>query len=84
MDILDMAMDILDIMASVRLRPRLRLLLIPTFCMEDTAMPDTILDMLDTHMLDMPDMPTTDKLQSTRLDPATNNRQNIHQCLLPQ
>merc|ERR1719470_83550 len=78
MDILDMAMDILDIMASVRLRPS------PTFCMEDMAMPDTILDMPDTHMLDMLDMPTTDKLQSTRLDPATDNRQNIHECLLPQ
>merc|ERR1719341_1857178 len=117
MDVLDMAMDILDIMASVRLRLSLRLLLIPTFCMEDMAMLDTIWDMpdmLDTHMpdmdmvildtmarlmliptfcmedmamvtiLDMPDiedmldthmvdMPTTDKLQMPRQDPATEN-----------
>merc|ERR1711928_145081 len=67
-DVLDMAMDILDIMASVMPRPSPRLMLIPTFCMEDMAM-DTILDMpdiedmLDTHMVDMP---TTDKLTGPR------------------
>merc|ERR1719341_797963 len=72
---LDMDMVILDIMASVMLMLSPRLLRIPTFFTEDMAM-DTILDMpdiedmLDTHMVDMP---TTDKLQMPRQDPATEN-----------
>merc|ERR1719500_2048371 len=72
---LDMDMVILDTMASVMLMLSPRLMLIPTFCMEDMAM-DTILDMpdiedkLDTHM---EDMPTTDKLQMPRQDRASEN-----------
>merc|ERR1711970_938252 len=63
--VLDMDMDILvldtmvldtEFMASVRLS--LRLMLIPTFCMEDM---DT-LDMPDTMDIPMVDMPTMDKL----------------------
>merc|ERR1712096_34268 len=53
-DMLDMvdthtATDMLDTTASVRLMlsQRPRLLLTPTFCMEDMDMPDTILDTLD-------------------------------------
>merc|ERR1719341_2423261 len=67
---LDMDMVILDTMASVMLMLSPRLMLIPTFCMEDMAM-DTILDMpgiedmLDTHTVDMP---TTDKLKTPRQD----------------
>merc|ERR1712105_37717 len=71
-DVLDMDMVILDIMASVRLRLSLRLLLIPTFCMEDMAMLDTILDMpdmLDTHTLDM-DMVILDTMASVMLMPS--------------
>merc|ERR1712223_1455195 len=63
--VLDMGMDILvldtmvldtEFMASVRLS--LRLMLTPTFCMEDM---DT-LDMPDTMDTPMVDMPTMDKL----------------------
>merc|ERR1740137_159456 len=63
-----MDMDTMDTMASVRLKLSPRLLLTPTFCMEDMVV---ILDML---VLDMPDtvdtlmvldIPSTDKLYLT-------------------
>merc|ERR1719341_2973779 len=77
---LDMDMVILDIMASVRLmlKPSPRLMLIPTFCMEDMAMLDTILDMPDIE--DMVDMPTMDKL----IVPRHENGQSNHPCYLYQ
>merc|ERR1719341_514201 len=87
---LDMDMVILDTMASVMLMPSPRLMLIPTFCMEDMAM-DTILDMpdiedmLDTHMVDMP---TTDKLDpdmkwTEQPSLVSLSVTTIFQCLIP-
>merc|ERR1739838_848757 len=75
-----MDMDTMDTMASVRLRLSPRLLLIPTFCMEDMAV---ILDMLvfdmpDTDTLMVLDMPTTDKLQLTQ---HQNGQPNIQPSL---
>merc|ERR1712123_117269 len=52
-------MDIMDTMASVRLRPSPRLLLIPTFCMAD---------MVDLDMA-VTDMDTMDTMASVRLSP---------------
>merc|ERR1719458_2404382 len=74
---LDMDMVILDTMASVMLMPSPRLMLIPTFCMEDMAM-DTILDILDIE--DMLDTHTTDKLTGHRHE----NGQSNHPCYLYQ
>merc|ERR1711964_937297 len=51
-------------MASVPLMPSPRLMLTPTFSMEDMDM--DILDMLDTMDTPMVDMPTMDKLQSPK------------------
>merc|ERR1711892_389491 len=67
-DMVVMDMDIMDTMASVRLRLSLRLLLIPTFCMEDMAviLDMLVLDMPDTDPLMVLDMPTTDKLYLTQ------------------
>merc|ERR1711892_1302273 len=66
-------------MASVRLKLSPRLLLIPTFCMEDMAV---ILDMLvlvmpDTDTLMVLDMPTTDKLYLTPTLKWTAKHTNI-------
>merc|ERR1740137_37613 len=82
--VLDMVVDmdmVMDTMASVRLRPNPRPRLIPTFCM--VAMVDTLamlvtvdmVDMVDTHMLDMEDMPITDKQKSTSTLPCHKNLQ---------
>merc|ERR1712034_284110 len=90
LDMLDMVSMVLDIadmfMASVllMLSLRSRLLLIPTFCMEDMEDMAAILDMLDiedmpdTHMVDMP---TTDKL--TEQQQHQNGPCN-HPCFLYQ
>merc|ERR1712123_189251 len=72
----------MDTMASVRLRLSLRLLLIPTFCMEDMAviLDMLVLDMPDTDTLMVLDMPTTDKLYLTQ---HQNGQPNIQPSLFP-
>merc|ERR1711892_17762 len=66
LDMVVMDMDIMDTMASVRLRLSPRLLLILTFCMVD--MEDIVVDMVD-MVLDMVvmDMDTMDTMASVRL-----------------
>merc|ERR1719339_790910 len=75
LDMLDTDMDmVLDTdmgMASVRLKPSPRLLLIPTFCMEDMEVM-AILDMLDTDM-DM-GLDTDMDMESVRLRPSPRLR----------
>merc|ERR1712106_94003 len=73
LDMVVMDMDTMDTMASVRLRLSPRLLLIPTFCMEDMAV---ILGMLDTDTLMVLDMPTTDKLYLTSTSKWTVKHQS--------
>merc|ERR1712106_986433 len=77
LDMVVMDMDTVDTMASVRLSPRL--LLIPTFCMEDMAviLDTLVLDMPDTDTLMVLDMPTTDKLYLTPTSKWTAKHTNI-------
>merc|ERR1712212_1075546 len=81
LDIMDIPMPTMDIMESVLLTLSPRLMLTPTFSMEDM---DMDMDMLATMDIPMVDMPTGDKLQSPKQYPATENGQNNHQCLLLQ
>merc|ERR1712105_195405 len=89
MDILDM-LDTTDIlmptdmltMASALLMLSPRLMLTPTFSMADMDM-DT-LDIVDTMDTPMEDMLTLDNFNHQSNNPATENGQNNHQCLLLQ
>merc|ERR1712186_142970 len=71
-----------DTMARDLLMPSPRLMLIPTFSMEDMDM-DTLdtVDTTDTHMVDMP---TMDKIYMHKPYPAIANGQINHLCLLLQ
>merc|ERR1712123_456130 len=79
LDMVVMDMDTMDTMASVRLRLSPRLLLIPTFCMEDVAviMDMLVLDMPDTDTHMVLDMPTTDNLYLTPTSKWTAKHQII-------
>merc|ERR1740137_160717 len=57
---------VMDIMASVRLRPSPRPRLILTFCMVAMAVTMDMPDMEDTHMPDMADMLTMVKHHTTK------------------